>query len=200
MKPILFIVSTLALAACASPAAAPTATNAPTETAAAPAASATPEAAALPFTPATYRDEANGFELDYPAEWNNLGGESQSRGSFVQIVSWQQAGPGISEIPEGGSVLQIGLNAWEPVGDLNARVDMRRGNFVDSGNTILEEGFVTLPSGARVYRILLQTTDGNQSLIYLGLVGDLYLELSGSGDIAILDASMATLRIDGVTP
>ena len=189
MKYILPLLLVLSLAACSSPAAAPTATASATETA-------TPEAAALPFTPATYRDDLNGFELDYPAEWNIIGGESQSRGSYVQIVSWQQEGSGFDAIPEGGSVLQIALYAWDPVGDLDARVQMRRDNFLASGNTILEEGTLTLPSGVTVFRVLLQATDGSQAIVYLGVVADLYLELSGNGDIPILDASLATLRIE----
>jgi hypothetical protein len=202
LKSILPILLVISLAACSFPASKPTATALPTatETAAAPTASATPEAVVSPFTSATYRDEANGFKLDYPVEWNNIGGEAQSRGSYVQIVSWQQQGGGISEIPAGGSLLQIALYVWDPIGDLDARIQMRRDSFLASGITMLEEGMVTLSGGATVYRILMQAADGSQSLVYLGVVGDLYLELSGSGDIAILDASMATLRIDGVTP
>ena len=153
----------------------------------------------LPFTAATFRDEVNGFELDYPAEWNEIGGETQSRGYFQQIVSWEQPPGGITEIPEGGTVLQIAVYAWEPVNDLDARLEMRRDNFTNSGNRILADEDITLASGVSVQRILVEVSDG-PALFFFTTLGDLYLELSGSGDIDMLDAAMRSLRIDGISP
>jgi hypothetical protein len=89
----------------------------------------------------------------------------------------------------------MAIYLWEPTHDLDARLAMRRNNFTDSGNTIMEEQELTL-FGARVVRLKLQLTDGSQSLIYLAALGDRYLELSGSGDLVTLDTSMLTLRID----
>jgi len=147
------------------------------------------------FEAATYRDEEAGFELDYPASWFLLGGEVQSRGSYVQIASWDPGPGGVQSIPDGASLLQIAIYEWEPTHDLDARLAMRRNNFTDSGNAILEEQELTL-FGARVVRLKLQLTDGSQSLIYLAALGDRYLELSGSGDLVTMDTSMLTLRID----
>ena len=72
---------------------------------------------------------------------------------------------------------------------------MRRDSFTASGNSILEEEELSL-GGERVVRLKLRLTDGSQALFYLATLGDRYLELSGSGDLATLDASMRTLRID----
>lgn len=187
------ILLTFVLAAC-SPLPAATQTALPTAQVSA-ATSAPTASPALPFEAATYRDEEAGFELDYPDSWFLLGGEVQSRGSYVQIASWDPGPGGIESIPQGASLLQIAIYEWEPTQDLDARLAMRRNNFTDSGNTILEEGELTL-AGARVVRLKLQLTDGSQTLIYLAALGDRYLELSGSGDLAIVDASLSTLRID----
>jgi len=160
--------------------------------------SATPlptETPGLPFTAATYRDEEAGFELEYPASWFLMDGETQSRGAYVQITSWDPGPGGIQSIPEGGSVLQITIYLWEPTHDLDARLAMRRDSFTASGNSILEEEELSL-GGERVVRLKLRLTDGSQALFYLATLGDRYLELSGSGDLATLDASMRTLRID----
>ena len=146
------------------------------------------------FEAATYRDPQAGIELDYPASWILLDGETQSRGSYVQIASWDPGPNGISSIPEGGSVLQITIYLWEPTGDLDARVNIRRNNFVDSGNQILAEEELSL-NGERAVRFRLLATDGSEALFYLLALGERYLELSGTGDLLTLDAAMRSLRI-----
>jgi hypothetical protein len=170
----------------------PTVGELPTPVAVTPLANVTP---VLPFTPATHRDAEAGFELQYPTEWFILGGEMQSRSAYVQIASWDPGPNGITEILSGESVLQITIYQWEPTHDLDARVQMRRNNLLDSGNTILEEEELEF-SGARVVRFLLQGTDGVQALFFFAELGDRYLELSGTGDIATLDAAARTLVID----
>lgn len=193
-----FFVTTLAfaifLAAC-SPSLAPTALPTPGAIETVETAVATePQPASLPFEAATYSDVERGIELQYPADWFVVGGETQTRGSYVQIVSWDPGTAGISEIPAGESVLQIAIYQWDPKHDLAARVEMRRNNFTASGNTILEEEALMLGSVSAV-RMLVLNTDGSQSVFLFTELGEDYLELSGSGDIAKLDASMRTLTI-----
>ncbi|MEX2143629.1 MAG: hypothetical protein WD740_03465 [Anaerolineales bacterium] len=151
--------------------------------------------AGLPFEAATYTDVAAGIELQYPAGWFILGGEAGSRGEYVQIASWDPGPGGIQSVPEGESVLQIAIYQWDPQRDLDARLDMRRDAFINSGNTILEEDELDL-GGARVVRLKLRLTDGTETLVYLAELGERYLELSGNGDLETLDAAMSTLRID----
>lgn len=196
MRFFAFVLFAAALAACAAPVAQPTAVaEQPTAAVLATETATVAAEPTLPFEPATYRDDAAGFQLQYPAAWYVIGGETQSRGSYVQIVSWDAGPNGITEIPAGESVLQITIYQWDPTHNLDARVQMRRDNFTASGNTIVEEETLDL-NGARVVRILLQTTDGSQSVVFLAELGDRYLELSGNGDIATLDAALRTLAID----
>ncbi len=148
----------------------------------------------VPVDLATYRDPDAGLELDYPASWTVVGGETQSRGSYIQIASWDPGPDGIGSIPEGGSVLQIAIYLWDPTGDLDARVEMRHANFVDSGSQILAEEEISL-NGERAVRFHLLAMDGSETLVYLLALGDRYLELSGLGDLPTLDAAMLTLRI-----
>jgi len=194
LRPIYVVAVLLFLAACN-----PQAAVMPTPLPTALVSSATPQPTktpGLPFTAVTYRDEEAGFELEYPASWFLMDGETQSRGAYVQITSWDPGPGGIQSIPEGGSVLQIAIYLWEPTHNLDARLAMRRDSFTASGNSILEEEELS-PAGERVVRLKLRLTDGSQALFYLAVLGDRYLELSGSGDLAALDASMRTLRIDG---
>lgn len=199
MKKLLIWAALLSLAACNMPTASPPATSTvplvPTEAATATLA---PESTGtMAAEIATYRDDANGFELDYPAGWTNIGGEGGSRGAYIQIVSWENPSSSFDQIPEGGTLLQIAVYQWEPVRDLDARVDMRRRSITDSGNSILEENTLTLASGVIGVRMLVQSSQG-ESLFFFTTLDDRYLELSGDGDIAALDAIVQTLRIDGV--
>lgn len=101
------------------------------------------------------------------------------RGSYVQIASWDPGPDGISSIPEGGSVLQIAIYLWNPTGDLDARVEMRRVNFIDSGNQILAEKELSV-DGERAVRFHLLATDGSETLVYLLALGDRYWNSAAS--------------------
>ena len=192
-----YVISVLVLSmvACGSPTMEPSRTNELPTAQVLATTVASPVAPSLPFEPATYRDADAGFRIEYPANWYVIGGETQSRGSYVQIVSWDPGPGGITEIPAGESVLQITIYLWEPTHNLDARVDMRRNNFIDSGNAILEEGELALGE-QRAFRFLTQAADGTQGLFFMLELGDRYLELSGSGDIPTLDAAIRTLTID----
>lgn len=181
------IIIILLLAACAPQPAVPTA---PLPTAQVSQSESTP----VPVGFSTYRDPEAGLALDYPDTWTVVVGETQSRGSYVQIESWDPGPDGITSLPAGESILQIAIFLWEPINDLDARVNMRRDNFTGSGNQIIAEEEVSL-NGERAVRFQLLTTDGSETLMYLLVLGDRYLELSGIGDLATLDAAMRTLRI-----
>jgi hypothetical protein len=146
------------------------------------------------FDAEVYRDELGRFEITYPVGWMVDASQAGSRGSIVQITSWQHPEGGITEIPADGSILGITVYQWDPKSDLAARIAMRRTNFLDSGNLILEENEISYPGGPAGLRLLLQTTDGQQSLITLLQLGDDYLELSGSGDIPLLEEILSTFR------
>jgi hypothetical protein len=152
-------------------------------------------AVTLSFESVVYADPGGRFQLSYPVGWMADDSQGGSRGSYVQITSWQHESGGFNEVPANGSVVQIALYLWDPVGDHGARLEMRRNNFLSSGNVILEENDVVFPGGQIGTRLLLQDTDGNLSVIFLTVVADEYLELSGLGpDILLLDEIIGTFR------
>lgn len=192
MKNLKIVVLALMLTACNFPLISTPSTSTPLATSL-PTASPSSEAT-LSFAAAVYRDEAGRFEISYPVDWMVDAQQAGSRGSYVQITSWQHKLGGFTEIPEGGSVLGIAVYLWDPKRDLSARVEMRRNNFLDSGNVILEETAVSYPDGHDGVRFLLEDTTGGQSVVVLLALGDDYLELSGSGDLAILEEMMRSFK------
>ncbi|MBX3003101.1 MAG: hypothetical protein KF828_04025 [Anaerolineales bacterium] len=195
-KPVLFLLAIL-LASCAyptqSPAVAP-ATEAPVQ-----ASTSQPEAplavTAIPtpgFETQLFSDAQGRFHLDYPTSWQILGGESGARGSYVQILSWDPGPAGFEEVPAGESLLQIAEYQWDPKGDLAARMSMRRTAIESSGTQIVSEDHVTPANGPAGVRWLLLDSQGKESVLYLFVLGDSYLELAGIGDLQLLDQVIST--------
>jgi hypothetical protein len=153
------------------------------------------ETPAPTFEPAVYVDEFGRFEISYPMGWVLNDGESGTRGSYIQLMSWQPE-PGYSEIPVGESLLQIAVYLWDPQHDLSARVEMRRTAFEASGNVILEENEVTLLSGQPAVRMVVQDTAGKPSVFLFAVLGDDYVELSGTGDIELMDQIIGTFKVN----
>lgn len=182
----------LVLAACsaAAPTPSPTSPLPATDVPPAPQPTATQ---AVTFDAALYQDPAGRYELDYPAGWTVDAAQGGSRGGYVQFTSWAHDG-NIQKIPAGESLLQVTVYLWDPKNDLDARLEMRKTAFESSGNTILEEDEIEFPGGERGVRLLLQTTDGEQSLVVIAELGEDYLEISGVGDMALLDAIIRTFR------
>ncbi len=155
---------------------------APTATAQ-PEVSAAPSSVELTFEAETYRDEALGFELDYPAEWDAPGlFERQSRGSIVQASM------------DGQVVLDIVTLQWDPEDDLRAYTEMREQAFEGSGFTILEKKEVMLEEGWEGFGYKIETVEGEQAYFFFTTIYDRYLQLSGSGDLDQLAEIASTLR------
>src|SRR3990172_5299066 len=126
----------------------PTVPPAPTET----------PVPATAFDTTTYRDETNGFEIDYPAGWAFDGGEGQSRGSYVQFYSWGwQPGDPIDPLPAGESILSVTVQLWDSKNDLEAFVGQRKMAWEASGITILSEERLTLTSDRPAAQITVQS-------------------------------------------
>jgi hypothetical protein len=198
MKPTTLSLLALAvlLSACNLPAA-PAATSTPLAPPAAVVATDSPaatDAALVTFEPARYQDELGRYEFDYPAGWTVSGDAGGSRGSYVQFTSWVHEGS-VAEIPADGMLLQVAVYLWDPKHDLAARVEMRKTALLASGNTIIEETPFAFASGQSGVRLLVQDTAGMLSPIVIAELGEDYLELSGVGDAALLDAIMQTFRI-----
>jgi hypothetical protein len=176
----------------------PTSAPAPTDVVLPPIATATAlpptPAAAVTFEPALYQDELGRYELSYPAGWTVSSDAGGSRGSYVQFTSWAHEG-GIDEIPVDGSLVQVAVYLWDPQHDLPARLEMRKTALIASGNIILSEKGLTLASGQEAARLVIQDTAGGQSVLIIAELGEDYVELSGIGDLALIDVILATFRI-----
>jgi hypothetical protein len=196
----------LLLSACASPGASPVQTAVlPSATALAtqavptqlPAPSATPlpaptDAPASPtaiptsplsFDPATYRDESAGFEFDYPAEWGSpISMGSGPRASIMQFSV------------NGAPQLDVTVQRWDPVNDLESFADQRKQAWEASGFSLLLEEPVILSGGGRGMRFVVQSQSGERGFFFFTPFGDSYLVLSGSGNLDLLAEIALTVR------
>lgn len=141
-----------------------------------------------------YEDGQGRFQFLYPAGWMLSGDQGGSRGSYVQLTSWQHDPAGFSEIPEGETVVQVAIYQWDPTGDLPARIEMRRSALLASGNVIVEETPVAYPNGPSGVRMLIEDTNGDLSVLVFLLLGDDYLELSGLGNAELADEILGTFE------
>jgi hypothetical protein len=152
-----------------------------------------PTAEAAPaFEPATYRDEANGFELYYPSNWslepNTVIG---SRGSQAQLFS---PGTTAETLAEGGARLSIVVYDWDPKGDLAAYVAQRRAAWDASGFKVMNGSQSALVDGRPASDFFIEPPDGSLSYFLFTPVGDRYLQLAGEGDLALIETIARTLR------
>lgn len=142
-----------------------------------------PTPTSISFDWAVYRDEVSGFELQYPSSWTlPEGGELGSRGSIKQLSE------------EGEPRLDIVVLQWDPKNDLNAFVDARKQAWSASGFTLLSEEQITLQDGHPAASFEIDTLEGDQAFFFFTSLGDRYLQLSGSGDMALLPQVSRTVR------
>jgi len=176
----------------------PEATNDPTALATAPAPTPgpSPEAqATTSFEAATYRDEVAGFEFDYPATWTVGPVEQYSRGGITVFTSWARPTDVLpSETPPGETRLDVTVQAWEPVGDLEAFLAVRREAWLASGNVIARESSWAAADGRPAAEFIVEDTAGVEAYFFFTTVGGRYLVLSGSGDLAVLGEIANSVR------
>jgi hypothetical protein len=143
------------------------------------------------FTPATYRDESAGFELDYPADWT-LDPNSQVgvRGGQALLLS-----PGTTPqaLAEGGTRVSIVTYIWDPKNDLDAYVAQRKTAWDASGFPITREEQVQLADGRSATIFVLETPE-QPSFALLTTVGEDYLQIGGEGDLELVEKIARTLR------
>ena len=151
---------------------------------------------ALPsFEAATYRDEVAGFELDYPVGWVVGPVQQYERGGVTAFTSWDRPAdvlPG--ETPTGETRLDATVQLWDPKGDLQAFVDQRMMAWDASGIGVASEESWTLSDGRPARAFVVAGMDGAQGYFFLTTIGDKYLVLSGSGDLALLAEIAHTVR------
>ena len=147
------------------------------------------------FDATTYRDGEAGFEFDYPAGWTFDPGERQSRGYYVQFYSWDwQPGNPIDPLPDGGTVLSVTVQLWDPKNDLEALINQRKLAWDASGISIISEERLFLVGDRPAAQFIVQGVDGAQAFFLLTTNGEDYLVLSGNGDLSLLAEIAHTVK------
>ena len=154
------------------------------------------EAPTPSFEPATYQNDLAGFAFDYPASWTVGPTQQQSRGGITSFTSWSRPADVLpDETPPGETRLDVTVQLWDPKGDLEAFLGQRRGAWAASGSTVVEEKQWTLGEDGRpAASFVVQGSDGAQAYFFFTTLGDDYLVLSGSGDLALLAEIAGTVR------
>jgi len=144
------------------------------------------------FEAAAYRDDANGFEFDYPADWsvdpNSVIGSRATQAVLLSPGSTAEA------LAEGGSRLTIVVYDWDPKGDLGAYVAQRRTAWDASGFKVMNGSLTALADGRPASDFFIEPPGGSLSYFLLTPVGDRYLQLAGEGDLALIETIARTLR------
>jgi hypothetical protein len=142
----------------------------------------------LSFEAATYKDEANNFELDYPAGWTLIPkAQTGSRGSSAQVFSTEH-------LPTRGTRVSINVYQWDPKHDLAAYADHRRSAWEGSGSTVSSLPGGTLADGRERVSFIVQGPDKLKTFVQLTTLGDAYLEIAGEGDPALIQEIANTVR------
>lgn len=151
-----------------------------------------PTATQISFAASIYKDEANGFELDYPADWTQIPNEQiGSRGSQALLFS---PGSTAESLAPGGTRLIITIYDWDPKYDLASYVTQRKIAWDASGFTILKEGKGDLSDGRKEMHYILESPEKQLSYSLYTTVGEKYLQIAGDGDLALIEEIVRTLR------
>jgi hypothetical protein len=131
----------------------------------------------------SYQNPESGLAFDFPAGWMLDEVILGSRAPFgIQLTSWAHEPGMVSEVPEGGTILNILVQQWDPKGDLTAFGENRKVAWQASGFAILSENNLTLSNGAPAVEYSVQTPDALAYHLFSTL-GEHYLVVSGSGDL-----------------
>ena len=162
----------------------------PSDTAAAP----NPKLPAASFEAQTYINEEAGFALDYPVGWTVNEMVSGPRGTQVQFLSSPDLAEAATLPPSAGATrLNATIYQWDPKNDLAAYVATRRAAWEASGFQVLEEEQLVLDLGLPAVRFTVQTSEA-QVIFLLAALGDQYLELSGEGNLELVNEIVGRVR------
>lgn len=147
------------------------------------------------FEAAAYRDEAAGFEFDYPADWFVGPVEQYSRGGITAFTSWERPTDVLPDAtPPGETRLDVTVQLWDPTGELEAFVQQRKGAWDASGISVVSQEEWTLADGRPARAFAVAGSDGSQAYFFFTTIGDKVLVLSGDGDLSLLEEIAHTVR------
>jgi len=100
----------------------------------------------------------------------------------------------IDPLPEGGTILTVTNQLWDPKNDLEAFINQRKIAWEASGITIMTEESLTLADGRAATEFIVQGVDDSQAYFLLTTNGENYLVFSGNGDLTLLSEIAHTIR------
>ncbi len=157
-----------------------------------PTAASQPAPASLSFTPAVYDASAEGYQLEYPSDWTAIPVDtSGSRASQGQLFS---PGSSADTLAPGGSRIVMTVYEWDPKSDLAAFVEQRVAAWQSSGFTIARHDEGNLQNGQPYSGFVIQTPDNHQAFFLFTGLGEKYLEISGEGNLALVEEIARTVR------
>ena len=135
----------------------------------------------------------------YPETWTldevDPAVKESGRGYYAQLTSWEHAPGDLPDVnPPDSSRLDIVVQQWDPKNDLPAFIETRKTAWSASGFTLVAEENWTLPDGRPAASFIVQTTEGEQAYFMFSANDTIYLTLSGSGDLELLDQIGQTVR------
>lgn len=143
----------------------------------------------------TYRDEEAGYAFDYPGEWTVAYQEGQSRGGFFQFTREDfQPDPDAGGLPAEEVLMQVTVLNWDPKGDLEAFLEVRRQAWDSSGIEVVSEERWSWDGEVPAATFVLKGVDGEQSLVVFTYAGDRYLVFSTTADFPVVEDVARTLR------
>ena len=153
---------------------------------------AAPTAVPLSFTPATYKAEADGFELDYPSGWTLIPiSVIGSRGAQGQVLS---PGSTPETLSAGGTRVTITIYSWDPKNDLAAFVTQRRTAWDAGGSSIVSESKGDLLDGRKQMSFIVESPEKQQAFVLFTTLGEKYLQIAGEGNLALAEEIAHTMR------
>jgi hypothetical protein len=151
-----------------------------------------PTATQTSFVSTTYKDEANRFQLEYPAGWTLIPFKQiGSRGGQAQLYS---PGSTAEMLIAGGTRLTISVYDWDPKNDLNAYVTQRKTAWAASGQKIIRKSEGKLADGRGEMHFIVESLQKEQTFFLYTTIGEKYLQIAGDGDLALLEEIARTVR------
>ncbi len=151
-----------------------------------------PTKAPLTFAAIVYKDETNGFELDYPSDWTVVPNtQIGSRAAAAQLFS---PGSTAEKLLDGGTRIGITVYQWDPKSNLAAYAAHRKTAWEGGGFSIVAETSSNLAAGRNQMSFTVQGPDKTQAFFLLTTVGENYLEIAGDGNLALIEEIAQTMR------
>jgi hypothetical protein len=144
---------------------------------------------------ATHTDETYSYTFDYPSNWmlDEIVLGSRAPGGY-QLTSWAHEPGMVSEVPAGGTLINIFVQLWDPKADLPAFITQHKSAWEASSIEIVSEESLTLANGQPAVEFVTRALDGGPGYFLFTLNGEDYLVASGSGDLDLIRFTARSLR------